>query len=294
MILPKVYNKLRKSKLSNFFPKDFIKYLKEIYIINKNRNTRLVEEIKEISKILETNNIEYVFLKGSAMLVGEFYDDIGERMIGDIDFLIKESEGEKVRQIFIKYGYKGLKSYWPKDFRHLPRMVNDKKLFAIEAHTKLIDENKVFNPSEFLAKKTRYNNFYIPCKKNLLLHNIFNHQLNDFGYRELTYNYRNLIDTNILSNYYKIKREDILNNKYLKNYYYVMQRLSIGNEKDVFKNLSLINKFLFKIKFNSKILFKIHLFNLKILKRINTTFRQLNLILNYKEYRQFVKKKIGL
>ena len=153
------------------------------------------------------------------MLVGEFYDDIGERMIGDIDFLIKESEGEKVRQIFMKYGYKGLKSYWPK-IQGIYQEWLTVKNFAVEPHTRLIDDNRVFNASEVLAKKTTHNNFYIPSKKNLLLHNIFNHQLNDFGYRKLTYNYRNLIDTNILNNLYKIKRADIINNKYLKKLLY--------------------------------------------------------------------------
>ena len=72
-----------------------------------------------------------------------------------------------------------------------------------------------------------------------------------------------------------------------------MQILSIENEKDLFKSLSLVNKFLFKIRFYSKTLFKIHLFNLKVLKRINITFRQLNLILNNEDYRQFVKKKLA-
>ena len=35
--------------------------------------------------------IDHVFLKGTAMLASGYYEDIGERMVGDLDILIESS-----------------------------------------------------------------------------------------------------------------------------------------------------------------------------------------------------------
>ena len=64
--------------------------MKEIYTINKNRNIHLVKEISQISKILKSHNIKYRYIKGAYQITNHIYDDIGERMIGDIDLLTEK------------------------------------------------------------------------------------------------------------------------------------------------------------------------------------------------------------
>ena len=65
-------------------------YLKEIYEINRNRNEILLNEINEINEIFYKNNIDFVFLKGAANISCNLYNDIGERMVGDIDLLVNK------------------------------------------------------------------------------------------------------------------------------------------------------------------------------------------------------------
>ena len=52
-----------------------------------------------LSRILDKNNINYVFFKRSANDSRKYYNCIGERMIGDIDFLIKISGYLNLRKL---------------------------------------------------------------------------------------------------------------------------------------------------------------------------------------------------
>ena len=96
LMLPSLYVNLKKKKQLKLIPDELVRYLKEIYEINTNRNKVLIQEIQEISEFLNTNKINYVFLKGSSMILGDYFDDVGERMLGDIDILIDYRQRNKV------------------------------------------------------------------------------------------------------------------------------------------------------------------------------------------------------
>ena len=69
LMLPTLYVKISKNNdLKKGFPKEFINYLKHIYLENKKRNEVLTDEIKHLSCLLKKNKINHVFLKGSAMI----------------------------------------------------------------------------------------------------------------------------------------------------------------------------------------------------------------------------------
>ena len=67
------------------------------YQINYNRNLKLIEEVKYISKIFNREKIEFVLIKGSSFIFDEEYI-LNERMIGDIDILIKKDKLQKAQQ----------------------------------------------------------------------------------------------------------------------------------------------------------------------------------------------------
>ena len=62
----------------------------KIYGLNRERNIQILQRIDDITAELNKKNIQPVFLKGTANLLDGLYSDLGERMIGDIDFLVKE------------------------------------------------------------------------------------------------------------------------------------------------------------------------------------------------------------
>ena len=64
--------------------------MKNITEINRERNKLIIDQAKEINKLLLMHNIKPIFLKGMAALVEGIYNDIGERMISDIDLIVSE------------------------------------------------------------------------------------------------------------------------------------------------------------------------------------------------------------
>ena len=69
LMLPALFFNIQKKKVSYLFPEDFIAYIKNIYAINKARNTLLLAEAKELSELLYKNNIKHIFLKGNLNVI---------------------------------------------------------------------------------------------------------------------------------------------------------------------------------------------------------------------------------
>ena len=115
-------------------------------------------------------------------------------MTGDIDFLIKKEKATQLEKILDKNDYHRINNYTFFNQRHLPRRVNEKKLFAIEAHTRLnLDGNNIESTDTF-NKKLIKNQTYVPCLEDLYQHTVLNWQVNDYAYSEFKYSYRCLLD----------------------------------------------------------------------------------------------------
>ena len=65
----------------------------------------LLKEAKELSELLYKNNINHIFLKGTALLLSNVFEDIGERMICDIDFIIQHKMKKKLKKLLEKNNY---------------------------------------------------------------------------------------------------------------------------------------------------------------------------------------------
>ena len=107
LMLPALFFNIHKKNLTCLFPEDFVDYIKNIYSINKARNEVLISEAKELSQLLHKNNINHIFLKGSALILSNVFEDIGERMIGDIDFIVQDKDKEKIKNLLYNKNYYG-------------------------------------------------------------------------------------------------------------------------------------------------------------------------------------------
>jgi len=200
LMLPALFFNIQKKEASYLFPKDFIDYIKNIFTINKARNEILLDEAKELSELLVKNNIKHIFLKGTALLLSNVFEDIGERMIGDIDFIIQYKDEENIGVLLEKYNYnrqnsiKLFRLFKPK---HLKRRINKNKTIAIEPHLELLAPGwrGVFN-SKKLKKyfKEGVKTYKAPSKPFLLDHCIYNFQINDFGYMHNKHSHRSIYD----------------------------------------------------------------------------------------------------
>ena len=129
LVLTTCYCRLKQKDVLPLIPEDLKSYLEQITTVNRNRNLTLIDEIKSIAKLLNTQKINHVFIKGAAMLLGNFYTDIGERMIGDIDILVDSKQAELAFDTLKENGYSSLVefNYEVAHFRHLSRQYDSEK-----------------------------------------------------------------------------------------------------------------------------------------------------------------------
>jgi hypothetical protein len=89
-VFPALYCNFKRANFLKYLPADLVAYMKHIANLNRDRNNQIFEQAKELNSLLLANNIRPIFLKGTGNLLAGIYDDIAERMVGDIDFLCSE------------------------------------------------------------------------------------------------------------------------------------------------------------------------------------------------------------
>ena len=233
LMLPALFFNIQKKKAAYLFPEDFIDYIKNIFAINKARNEILLEEAKELSELLVENNIKHLFLKGTALLLSNVFEDIGERMIGDIDFIIQGKDEEKIKKVLEKNKYcskKPFSSFRLFRHRHLPRRVNKNKIIAIEPHLKLLNPRYrcAFNTKRLLNDFNEgLETIKTPRQSFLFDHCVYNFQINDHGFINAKHSHRSIYDIYKLdckkSLTIKNSRKDI----YVKHFFMTIEKFNI-------------------------------------------------------------------
>lgn len=203
LLLPLMYERLKKKKNKVNVPFQLINYLKEISIINQDRNNLIISQILFISNLFNKNNIDYVFVKGVALLILKPYDVIKERMIGDIDILINRRQINYANNILKENGFinNSKEIYFSEnihkhDHRHLRRLVHPNFIAAVELHTELL-KNKYIDKlrvKDVLSSKIKIENCYIPSKESLWKHSILSWQINDNGFLKNNISFRTIYD----------------------------------------------------------------------------------------------------
>ena len=201
-VIPALYYKLKQRDYLKLLNDELSSYMEEIYNQNYKRNLELVKEVNEISDLFNSNNIDHVFLKGAALVSSVYKKSLGIRMVGDIDILINNDQILKAKSLMEDYGYKFVdlpfQSFISYE-QHLDRMINNKKIFAVELHFTISDKIK-FECDKFINSKIFLNNIFIPSTTDLLYHTIINFQLNDGGSIKAGFHLRTLFDVINISN----------------------------------------------------------------------------------------------
>jgi hypothetical protein len=229
-VLPTVYCQIIKKGWSAYFPEDLLFYLEALTEENRHRNRALLTEVRAIASLLNEAGIEHTFLKGCAMLAGGYYEDIGERMIGDIDLLTYRKDSTTAYACLQEAGYdqlpwEGLDPNIVRRYirlRHLQRLIHPDKIGAVEVHTHLISGPKAKNlePEFVLDRKVETQpGLFIPAESDLHLHTLYNWQINDRGGRNLTISFRAAYDSLLQLKQHPelIKLQD--NNPVVRNFY---------------------------------------------------------------------------
>jgi hypothetical protein len=136
-----VYHNLEKLKLLSFVPEEIAALLRNGLMKSLSRNAFNSETMEEVLKLLKSENIKTVLLKGMALELS-VYDNEGIRQMTDVDILISRDKCMKARKILMDNGFVSLpvKSIFYNFIladlgKHLPSLI--KNGTSVEIHHEL-------------------------------------------------------------------------------------------------------------------------------------------------------------
>ena len=204
-VFPALYCNFKRADFLKYLPQDLVSYMEHITDINRERNKQIITQAKELNTLLLDNNITPIFLKGTANLLAGIYEDIAERMVGDIDFIFSKEDYPKAITILREFGYSEVvkyKYYFPDTKKHYHRLRKENSIAAIEIHSEFLDIKKYAREFNyiFVAKDSQViNSTAVLSYANKLNLSIIADQINDHGFYYKRMALRNAYDVFLLS-----------------------------------------------------------------------------------------------
>jgi hypothetical protein len=262
LILPAIFLKFRAYGILEYLPKELSEHLENIYELNVERNTQILNQLQHITQALNSINIYPIFLKGAGNLLDELYSDIGARILGDIDFLVPEKDYLFAGQLFEAKGYSSDKPVLPhidiSVLKHYPRLSHPKFVASIEIHRIPVNENYLskYNLEIIDREKKTVESLpgcFVLSDKHKIIHNFIHSQLSNSGHVYGIISFRDIYDIYLLSKRFEIKETlPDIQNKQKAIAYFVFAGEAFG----------LSGKFYPKSNFSSRLLLKKHSLNL--------------------------------
>ena len=212
-VFPAIYCNFKRADFLQYIPHELVNYMEHITNINRERNKQIITQAQELNSVLLANNITPIFLKGTGNLLAGIYEDIGERMVGDIDFIFSKKDYPKAIIVLREFGYSDVNKYkyhFP-EHKHYRRLQTENHIAAIEIHKELLIEKYAneFNYS-FVEKDSKIiNGVTVLSYANKLNLSIIANQINDNGFYFKSMALRNAYDVFLLSK--KTNAKDAIN-----------------------------------------------------------------------------------
>jgi hypothetical protein len=299
-VFPALYCNLKRADFLHYLPQDLVTYMEHITSLNRERNQQIITQAKELNTLLESHDISPIFLKGTGNLLAGVYEDVAERMVGDIDFIFSKEDYPKAIKVLRENGYaEVLKTdYNFPQFKHYPRLKKEGNIAAIEIHKELLVEKfaKEFNYS-FVAKDSQViKGVLVLSYANKLNLSIIANQINDSGFYYKTIALRNAYDVFLLSK--KTNSKNAVNtlnklthplNCFLAACYEVFNKVESLEYEQIAKTKAYLN--VFKRQFTDTEKAKRQYTRIKSYLFIKSKFTKLYKAFCYREYRVYLFKK---
>lgn len=256
MVVPALYYNLKQADLIGLLPEDLTYYLEEISHSNQQRNEALLLQANHLVALLEKQNIAPIFLKGMAHIMENLYLNIGERMVGDIDFLVSQDQVDIVVELLKKEGYRRFKDDdLIRTPRHYSRLVHKDFIGAIEIHWKVLNYKQAnkLPANLLLTHKQKVSNFYVPSYAHQALHNLLNVQINDSAYKTGILPLRHFYDGFLLSSKPEVATtlKEYQHNYFLKNLYLKCLHKLFRPKETLYKNSLLLQILMLRYVFST-------------------------------------------
>jgi hypothetical protein len=199
-VFPALYCNLKRADFLQYLPQELVSFMEQITDINRERNKQIIKQAQELNSLLLDNNIKPIFLKGTANLLAGIYEDIAERMVGDIDLIILKENYPKAITILREFGYdKEIPQELPNS--HYPRIIRKDSIAGVEIHKELLIEKYAneFNYSFVVKDSQVIKGVTVLSYANKLNLSIIASQINDSGFYYKRMELRNAYDVFLLS-----------------------------------------------------------------------------------------------
>jgi len=201
LVLPVIYLKFLKYDLLGYLPEVLAQHLEEIYSLNRTRNEQIILQVKEMNATLNAAGISPIYLKGTGNLIDGVYSDPGERIIGDIDFLVPESDFLATAECFKNEGYQiCFPAYLPYDqMKHYPRLWKEDVAADLEIHRVPVTQKYADHFSSEIVQQSKktvtdFPGCYVLSDNDKVTLNFIHSQLSNSGHRLGTVSLRDIYD----------------------------------------------------------------------------------------------------
>lgn len=188
LVVPALAHRLVHDGAADRLPPLVRRYLDAMLRLNRSRNQQIREEALDLADALNEIDIVPVFLKGSAGLLAEFYDEPGFRVMSDMDVLVPLDRAEDCRHHLAGLGYRPQGKIDHPRNKSVETFVRRASVAPIDLHHQPLD----FEYENVLAARDVMKNavthrwhhveFAVPSMTHQVMINIAHAQLNDHGY----------------------------------------------------------------------------------------------------------------
>ncbi len=279
LVLQTLYCKFRNHNLLTLLPNELVGFMQEIYNLAVKRNAQIIDQIEEITGLMNQNGIEPLFLKGAGNLIDDLYSDRGERIMGDIDFLVPENKYLEAARIMESVGYQPPEVFFGdiREMKHYPRLTHPEKPASVEVHRLPVNPGQAgwFN-AETAWKNARHVKKLPGC---LVLTDIYkiilnfvHSQLSNKGNLYGNLSYRDMYDLLLLSK--KVSLNDILpsiKEKRKAEQYFALSEEALGVDFGIVpksRNTTSVFKIKHNLNLSSFLFYKTHKITVRLYERL--------------------------
>ena len=194
-LAPALYRALERSGALRDVPADPRDYLALLHDSNLKRNQRLKSQLLEAIAALNGNGVQPVLLKGAVHLLSRPDEDLGERMISDLDISIDLDELARARAALLPLGYRNAPSE-----RELGRPDD---VGLLELHMRASGRSARYLTSDLKSSSRRVDQgeavAWIPSSEDRALHLIVHDMIKEGDLWRLRLDLRHLKDLAVLA-----------------------------------------------------------------------------------------------
>lgn len=184
-------------------------YLAAAALLNRDRNTLLLEAVGTIASSLARAGIDAVFLKGGANLANGLYSDPAMRLMGDLDILVSPEQAARAGALLEAQGFSDIDAP-PRlvagRLHHLPMQRHVHTGVGVEVHHQLLpdrlrgllDSGEAFRSAVSIDLTGQRVAILAPRWR--ILHNVVHDQITDHAFARRTCELRQSLDLALLWN----------------------------------------------------------------------------------------------